>query len=239
MSGDTNDSKLLEWLRGAMRGSSGELLGSGYQAIVHRYRSPYGDVVVKSPHESALLGFLCRLSLRREQRIYRRLSGVPGVPRSLGFLDDKHLVLEYVAGPSLRAYEDRLESRERFFADLLRSIDAMHAAGVAHGDLKRKDNVVVGPGERPHIIDFGTARVRRGGPGRRGGLLFEWFKQMDYNAWAKLKYRRRMGELSPEDDARYRRLWLERIARWVRIPWQKLTLRRPRQRWRARRKPHR
>ena len=27
----------------------------------------------------------------------------------------------------------------------------MHAAGVAHGDLKRKDNIIVGPGERPYL----------------------------------------------------------------------------------------
>jgi hypothetical protein len=33
----------------------------------------------------------------------------------------------------------------------------------------------------------------------------------------------------------YRPLLVERAARIVRVPWQKLTLRRPRQRWRARR----
>jgi hypothetical protein len=60
---------------------------------------------------------------------------------------------------------------------------------------------------------------------------------MDYNAWTKLKHGRdRLDALPPDDAARYRPLWLERIARWIRIPWQKLTLRRPRQRWRARRK---
>ena len=42
---------------------------------------------------------------------------------------------------------------------------------------------------------------------------------------------------SAEDAVRYRPLLLERLARWVRVVWQKVTLRRPRQRWRARRKP--
>ena len=32
---------------------------------------------------------------------------------------------------------------------------------------------------------------------------------------------------------------IERVARAVRVPWQTLTLRRPRQRWRARRSEHR
>jgi serine/threonine protein kinase len=107
----------------------------------------------------------------------------------------------------------------------------MHAAGVAHGDLKRKDNIVVGPGERPYLVDFGIAALR-GESRLLNRLVFEPVKQMDYNAWVKLKYQRQFDALSPEDATLYRPLRLERIARWVRIPWQKITLRRPRQRWR-------
>jgi predicted Ser/Thr protein kinase len=237
VSRDTTDTDLLRWLRAEMRAARGELLGAGYQARVHCYRGPFGAVVVKSAHDKPVLGFFGRHALKREHRVYARLAAVPGVPRLLGFLDDEHLVLEHVEGPSLRAHESKLRDRERFYAALLESIDAMHAAGVAHGDLKRKDNIVVGPNERPYIVDFGIARLGKSDRGGRDGFVFEWVKQMDYNAWAKLKYRRRMSELSPEDATRYKPLMLERVARWIRIPWQTLTLRRPRQRWRARRKP--
>jgi serine/threonine protein kinase len=127
-----------------------------------------------------------------------------------------------------------LRDRERFFAELLTSIEAIHAAGVAHGDLKRKNNIVVGVNGRPSIIDFGIARLRSVKRTGRGGPLFEWVRQSDYNAWAKLKYRRRMDALSPEDAARYRPLRLERLARVLRIPWQKLRRRRLREPWRAR-----
>jgi hypothetical protein len=71
--------------------------------------------------------------------------------------------------------------------------------------------------------------------------VFEPLVQMDYNAWIKLKYGRRVdpdtepGVLAAEDAAVYRPLLIERAARAVRVPWQKITLRRPRQRWRARR----
>jgi predicted Ser/Thr protein kinase len=237
VSRDTTDSELLRWLRADMQAGRGEQLGAGYQAIVHRHRGPFGDIVVKSPHEKSLFGLIGRGAVQREHRVYARLAGVPGVPRLLGLLDDTHLVLEYVDGPALRAYDKKIVDRERFFSALLESIEAMHAAGVAHGDLKRKDNIVVGPNGRPYIIDFGIARLRNSEPNGRSGFVFEWVKQMDYNAWAKLKYRRRMSELSPEDATRYKPLMLERVARWIRIPWQTLTLRRPRQRWRARRKP--
>jgi predicted Ser/Thr protein kinase len=233
---DAPDPELFAWLRAALRSNAGEMLGSGYQATAHLYRSPYGDIVVKSPHARGLLGLVGKRALAREHRVYSQLAGVRGVPRCHGFLDETHLVLEHIAGPSLRTHADELENRERFFAELLKSIEAMHAAGVAHGDLKRKNNVVVGPGEHPYIIDFGIARLRKSDGDGRGGPVFEWVKQMDYNAWAKLKYRGHLDELSPEDAARYRPLLLERIARWIRVPWQKLTLRRPRQRWRARRR---
>jgi predicted Ser/Thr protein kinase len=233
---DAPDPELFAWLRAALRSNRGEMLGSGYQATAHLYKSPYGDVVVKSPHARGLLGVFGKRALAREHRVYSRLAGVRGVPRCHGFLDDTHLVLDHIAGPSLRTHADELKNRERFFTELLESIDALHAAGVAHGDLKRKNNVVVGPGEHPYIIDFGIARLRKPDRHGHGGPVFEWVKQMDYNAWAKLKYRGRLDELSPEDAARYRPLLLERIARWIRVPWQTLTLRRPRQRWRARRR---
>lgn len=233
---DAPDAHLFEWLRGAIRSHGGELLGSGYQATAHLYKGPHGAVVVKSPHAGGLLGLFGKRSLAREHRVYSRLAGVRGVPRCYGFLDDTHLVLEHIAGPSLRTHADELKDRERFFAELLTSIEAMHAAGVAHGDLKRKNNVVVGPGEHPYIIDFGIARLRKNERDGQSGPVFEWVKQMDYNAWAKLKYRGHLDDLSPEDAARYRPLLLERIARVIRVPWQTLTLRRPRQRWRARRR---
>jgi serine/threonine protein kinase len=215
-----------------IRTTDGRRLGSGYQASVHLYTSEAGAVVVKKPHRSRLLGWLWRALLAREHRVYVRLRGIPGVPRCYG-LHDGELVLEYIEGPSLRAYEPQIKDRERFFAELLKTLQAMHAAGVAHGDLKRKDNVIVAAGERPYLIDFGIA-CTRGDSKLCNRLVFEPVRQMDYNAWIKLKYQRRAAEVSPSDAPYYRPLWIERVARVIRIVWQKVTLRRPRQRWRRR-----
>ncbi len=135
----------------------------------------------------------------------------------------------------------RIVDRDALFAKLLATLRAMHAAGVAHGDLKRKDNIIVGAGERPYLIDFGIAVRRSATSALWNRCVFEPLVQMDYNAWVKLKYGRRIdpeaepGVLSAEDAALYRPLLVERVARIVRVPWQKMTLRRPRQRWRARR----
>jgi predicted Ser/Thr protein kinase len=227
-------------IAGAIHAGRGRTLGSGYQASAHLYETSAGEVVVKQPHRGGPLGALWRSLLRREQAVYERLGGIAGIPRSFGLVGNG-LALEYVAGPSLREHEARLADREAFFARLLTTIKAMHAAGVAHGDLKRKDNIIVASGERPYLIDFGIAVRRNARNGLFNRLVFEHIEQMDLNAWVKLKYGRRIdpeterGVLSAEDAAIYRPLLIERLARAVRVPWQTITLRRPRQRWRARR----
>jgi len=228
-------------LRAAIDSGSGRALGSGYQATVRVYDTTSGSVVVKDPHRGGPLAGLWRRLLRREEAVYARLSGIAGIPRSFGLVDGEYLALEYIEGPSLREHESRIADREAFFAELLATLRAMHGAGVAHADLKRKDNIIVGPGERPYLIDFGVA-VRRSATSRLWNrLVFARAVQMDMNAWIKLKYGRRIdpevepGVLSAADAEVYRPLLLERVARAVRVPWQVITLRRPRQRWNSRR----
>lgn len=233
MTGDRE--QVCDWLQNAMATSEGDSLGEGYQAAVRSFDSPFGRLVVKRPHKSMLLGRAAKRSVIREHRVYERLEGIRGIPRSFGLIGGNCLALEHIQGPSLRAYEARMADREKFFALLLETIDAMHAAGVAHGDLKRKDNIIVGPDEEPYVIDFGIACVRDGGKLNR--LWFAWVSQMDYNAWTKLKYGRNRENMSPEDAERYKPLLLERCARWIRVPWQKITMRRLRQAWRKRRSP--
>jgi serine/threonine protein kinase len=224
-----------------LREEPGEQLGTGYQGAVRLYATPIGDVVVKEAHRGSWLSPLWRHLLRREAGVYDRLAGIPGIPRSYGLLDGRYLLLEHVSGPSYRGAETSLADRERFFALLLETLRAMHAAGVAHRDLKRKDNLIVGPGERPYLIDFGIARQLKASGGSLDTWGFEHARQGDYNAWIKLKYGRRVDPveaptlLSADDAAIYKPLWTERVARAIRIPWQTITLRRPRQRWRRRR----
>jgi serine/threonine protein kinase len=225
-------------LTAAIRASPGQLLGEGYQATVHLYHTSLGDVVVKKPHAGLVLGAVWRALLRREHGVYARLAGVPGVPRCYGLIAGRYLALEYVPGPSLRGHDESLEAPERFMSHLLATLRAMHAAGVAHRDLKRKDNIIVGPGERPYLIDFGIASLRKGPAGGRD-RIFEHACQLDLNAWIKLKYGKRLAEIALEDAALYRPLLTERLARAIRVPWHTLTLRRPRQRWRREREARR
>lgn len=212
--------------------ASGSRLGEGYQATVKLYETPLGNYVVKTARGPFFWRRLGERTLRREHAIYERLRDVQGVPYCPGLLDNKHLVLEYIPGDSYRQRQHTLDDRVLFFNRFLKTIKDMHAAGVAHGDLKRKDNFLVGPDERPFVIDFGLARIRPD-PGRRmGRMLFEWVKQYDYNAWIKHKYLTRVDNIAPEDSGYYKPMKLERIARSIRVFWQKIALRRFRTRHR-------
>lgn len=210
------------------------MIGRGYQAVVRQLTSDVGELVVKSPHRNALLAWFGRRSIQREAEVYDCLDGVTGVPRSYGLADSEHLVLEHVAGPTLRTASAVLENRGRFFDQLLQSIHAMHAAGVAHGDLKRKENTLVGAGETPCIIDFGVACLRRDSAQGLRRKKFELMQQMDLNAYIKLKYGPSIDQMSQEDAKLHRPLLIERWARRARGPWKFLTMRQARKRRRAR-----
>ena len=204
------------------------LLAKGYQGAVYLVETATGPVIVKQAMGGWLARTLRRAMLRREYRIYLQLQGVAGVPRCLGLWDDM-LALEFIPGSSLRIARLSAAERTRFFAHLLDVIEAMHRAGVAHGDLKRKDNILIGPGGQPFLIDFGTAvyaPLDDAIAWRR--LLFRQVQRMDLNAWVKLKYRGRLEEMTPEVAARFRPTQPERLARVVRRAWRSLTLRRRR-----------
>lgn len=205
-------------------------IGSGYQASIYLYRGTAGNFVIKEPRGALFRRKLGEASVRRESRIYKRLEGVPGVPRCFGILDDKCLILEYIPGGSLREVEHQIENKELFYSLLLRTLRSMHEAGVAHGDLKKKDNILVGPNQEPFVIDFGIAIQADESQRGRDGLMFRSVRQADYNAWIKHKYQRRLDNLSAEDAEIYRPMVLESVARAIRICWQKVTFRRLRKR---------
>jgi RIO-like serine/threonine protein kinase len=174
---------------------------------------------------------LRRGMLRREHAVYGRLKGIAGVPRCLGLEDGERLLLEYIEGRSLRQTAFSADARERFFASLLALIQAIHAAGVAHADLKRKDNILVRPGGEPVLIDFGSAVLDGQGVLRR--FLFRQACRVDLNAWVKLKYHRRYEQIAVADREYYRPTVLERTARIVRETWRTITARRWRKSRRA------
>src|SRR5690606_12497916 len=142
-------------------------LSEGYQGAVYLHEEGGRRVVVKRPMGGPLAIRLRRAMLRRECRVYGRLGGVAGVPRCHGLRADGSLVLDYVEGEAFHEASASLRDRDAFFTELLGIIQALHEAGVAHADLKRRGNILIDKAGRPWLLDFGAAVLRvENGPGR-------------------------------------------------------------------------
>jgi serine/threonine protein kinase len=208
------------------------LLSSGYQGSVYLYEQDGFSLVIKQAGSGVFSGWFHALMLRREARIYEHLDKVDGVPHSPGFLDGKWLVLDYVPGRSLKEERRELQNPDGFYERMREVINAFHAAGVAHGDLKRKDNTLVDKLEQPHIIDFGTAVMLDGNLLDR--CLFPLFVRFDKNAWIKAKYRFDTDAISGPDIDWYQPTWIEAGFRRIRRFWRTVTFRQARKRSRKR-----
>jgi len=107
---------------------------------------------------------------RREAEILARLDH-PGIARiydsgmsTVGGRNYPFIALEYVDGVTLREWSrSRGPSAEdcvRLFREICRAVEHAHDAGVVHRDLK-PENIMIDREGRPHVLDFGVARLRR------------------------------------------------------------------------------
>ena len=91
----------------------------------------------------------------------------------------------------------------------------MHHVGVAHADLKKKDNLLVVEGKKPYVIDFGVAVVRKPGFAPVNHYLYDIAGTFDFNAWVKLKYDGNYANITPEDKEYFNRTVIEKVSRWI------------------------
>jgi len=204
------------------------LISSGYQGSAYLYESGDTKLVIKEAAGGALAGWFHRLMLRREAHVYQLLGDLPGVPHSPGMLDDTYLLLEFIDGESMKEARHGLTDPPAFYDRLREVISSFHALGIAHGDLKRKDNVLVTPDERPVVIDFGTAVTRDRSLFDR--LFFRLVRRIDYNAWIKNKYDGDYDAITAEDLRWYRPSIVENAFRQLQRFWRAITFRQARKR---------
>ncbi|MEX2497656.1 MAG: hypothetical protein WD397_02120 [Wenzhouxiangellaceae bacterium] len=187
------------------------VLARSNQGLVYRLGTGDHELAIKAAAGSGPLLAVNRHALRREYRAYRRLEGLAGMPRCHGLVDNRWLVLDFIPAEPFR----NAHIGPGFFDRLLEIIQAMHERGVAHGDLKRKSNLMVDATGAPVLLDFGAATVLRPGWHPVNRRLFEFMRQTDLNAWVKLKYGGYEGVSGP-DRKLLRRSWLERALGRIR-----------------------
>lgn len=109
--------------------------------------------------------FIAPVLLSRELAFLNRLEGVDGIADSAFRIDRYAIAVQFMPGESIGK-----RVKERITPDFLEKlealVDAMHARGVVHLDLRGLGNVMIRPDDTPGIIDFQsslfTDRMPRG-----------------------------------------------------------------------------
>jgi len=208
------DKELLKTISCKLNATATKPLFKGNQGKLFKAKMDEGIYLIKSANASNWwLKSINRWSIKNEHNIYGLLRNMEGIPKCYGLTDKGDLVLEYIDGKSYRDMQFELDGNDHFFDSLLKLIISMHNAGIAHGDLKRKDNLMVDKNLNPYLIDFGTAVIKYEGSGFFKKMVFDFLKKTDLNAWIKHKYKRSYGNISSEDLTYYSPTLIEKFYR--------------------------
>jgi tRNA A-37 threonylcarbamoyl transferase component Bud32 len=187
--------------------------GKGVKADLRRVDWNGTPLVVKTfLHKSPLVRWFGRRQVRWESRAYKQLEGMAGIPVLHEGPDPYTLVMDHVEGKRLTRIRREPMPKRPVVEALQELINAVHRRGVAHRDLRRRDNILVDERGVVHLIDFATAHVSAPGSLRRR-FLFPLFRSIDRGAFLKWK---RL--LTPEDLTERERRKLRR-HRMLRAVW--------------------
>ena len=169
-----------------------------------------------------------RFLLWRERKAYRRLKGLKGIPTCYRVIDGLALVIEEISGRNIEGLENEGGLSEEFFNQLLELVQKVHSRGLAHCDLKRAPNTLLGHDGRPYLVDWSASISKGEFRFFPLNLIYQRFLQDDLNAITKMKLRHCPQSVSPEEARRYfhrskteerirsvrdkLRNWLQRIA---------------------------
>ncbi len=154
------------------------VLGQGAMGVVYEGRDPNLDrrvaiktVKVENLSEAAASEYEARF--RTEARSAARLQH----PNIVSVYDSDRdggtafLVMEFVQGDDLKNHLDKgvcysLEQSLKMVRDLLSALDYAHKQGIVHRDVKPA-NLMIEPGGRVKLTDFGVARIQDSGESTR------------------------------------------------------------------------
>jgi predicted Ser/Thr protein kinase len=161
--------------------------------------------VVKDFSENRFLfrNIVGRFLIWREAKAYGKLSGIKGVPEFYGVIGGLALAIEEIPGRSLENLEKEMRLPHTFFESMETLVNAFHQRGLAHCDLKRAPNTLVGPDGMPYIVDW-AASISKGELCLPPfNLVFRRFMLDDEMAIVKLALRHCPDRVSAEKRARY------------------------------------
>ena len=144
-----------------------------------------------------------RFLVWRESKAYRKLKGLKGIPVFYRVIDGLALVMEEVSGRSMEGLERKRKLTEDFFKELQRLVERVHRRGLAHCDLKRAPNILLGHDGNPYIVDWSASISESEFRLFPLKLIYRRFLLDDYNGIIKVQLRHCPEALSPEQKRRY------------------------------------
>jgi len=158
-----------------------------------------------------------RFLLWRERKAYGKLRGLTGVPTCYRVIDGLALVMKEISGRNLEGLESEGGLSEEFFGRLKGLVENVHGRGLAHCDLKRAPNILLGDNETPYIVDWSASISKREFRFFPLNLIYQRFLQDDLNAITKMKLRHCPESVTPDEARRhFHRSRTEEIIRAIR-----------------------
>jgi serine/threonine protein kinase len=130
-----------------------------------------------------------RFLVWRESKAYRKLNHLKGIPTLYRVIDGLALVLEEIPGRNMENLEMEMRLSRQFFDALKDLVDRFHKRGLAHCDLKRAPNTLLGDDGNPYITDWGASISESEFRLFPLNLIYRRFLLDDYMAITKLKLR--------------------------------------------------
>ena len=170
-----------------------------------------------SPNGSLYRNIVGRFLVWRESKAYRRLTGLKGVPRYYRSIDGLALILEEIPGRNIEGMEKEKSLPQEFFEELRKLVERIHERGLAHCDLKRAPNILLGYNGKPYIVDWSASICEKEFRFFPLKLLYRRFLLDDFNAVTKIQLRHCPENVTPEEQERYDyRSGPERLIRSIR-----------------------
>ncbi len=158
-----------------------------------------------------------RFLVRREAKAYEKLVSLEGVPTLYRVIDGLALVIEEIPGIDLGTAKRGTRLPENFFNALKNLVESYHERGLAHCDLKRAGNILLGHDGLPYIIDWAAVIFKTEFRLFPLNYIYKRMIRDDYNAITKRKLYYIPELVSEDEKMKYEhRSWPEKWLRALR-----------------------
>jgi len=182
----------------------------GNQSKIYKIQTEFNTFIYKVPAGSNfIIKTINAFLIKREYKVLKQIQHIKGVPEV--FFYNKGIFMKFYKGVNIRDFMNmHTKIKVEFHSQLLETIQNLHNEGIAHCDLKRKENILILDDQSFVILDFGISYRYRN---RIFKPLFNLLKQTDLNAYIKIKYDKNYNHLSDDDKKIYKLTRIEKILK--------------------------